>query len=190
MAGLRFGRLLVITAADKSQDGHLRWSCRCDCGNHCTVLGKYLRNGRTRSCGCFHREQSAKLNRTHGMSRSLTWQSWAAMLTRCYNPKQQAYKKYGALGVKVCERWRTSFPNFLADMGVRPSKDATLDRISPFGDYEPNNCQWATKSHQAINQRRQLALRLLTEADPSWPGKIAKGLKLKVEFFEEGYTRI
>lgn len=81
------------------------------------------------------------------------------MLTRCTNTKQQSYAKYGAKGVKVCERWSV-FENFLADMGERP-EGMTLDRINPFGNYEPGNCRWASVAEQATNKRADLALAVL-----------------------------
>jgi len=70
---------------------------------------------------------------------------------RCENPKKWQYKYYGALGIKVCDRWQF-FANFVADMGERP-EGMTLDRINNDGNYEPSNCQWATKLQQANNTR-------------------------------------
>lgn len=74
------------------------------------------------------------------------------MKDRCTNPNNLNYKYYGALGVTVCDRW-SQFENFVADMGPRPLKKS-LDRINPFGNYEPGNCRWATAKEQANNKRK------------------------------------
>ena len=75
------------------------------------------------------------------------------MKDRCYNPNYKGFPRYGGRGIKVCDRWRDSFENFLADLGERPL-GRTLDRINNNGDYEFGNCRWATKSEQNYNRRR------------------------------------
>lgn len=76
------------------------------------------------------------------------------MRNRCNNPNNSDYGHYGGKGIKVCERWN-SFENFLLDMGDKPSPNVTLDRIDPYGNYEPSNCRWATLTQQAYNKLRR-----------------------------------
>ena len=74
------------------------------------------------------------------------------MRARCQTKSHCKYATYGAIGVKVSERW-DDFNYFLADMGERPA-GKTLDRFpDPWGNYEPSNCRWATPKEQRANQR-------------------------------------
>lgn len=87
-----------------------------------------------------------------GKPASKTYHSWMAMRNRCGTPGFIGYENYGGKGVKVCDRWRDSFLNFLSDMGERP-EGKTLDRYpDKNGDYEPGNCRWATYKEQSNNK--------------------------------------
>lgn len=91
-----------------------------------------------------------KHGHTTKTTQSPTYTSYCAMIGRCHNPRNSKFKSYGAKGILVCERWRSSFQNFLSDMGVRPP-GTTLDRIDGKLGYNPENCRWATPKVQQSN---------------------------------------
>lgn len=101
---------------------------------------------------------------THGLTKSVEYRTWRSMKERCYNPNNKKYKDYGGRGIKVCDRWLNNFENFHADMGPRPSKEYSLDRIDNNGDYMPTNCKWATIIEQRRNQRPKVSNSDLREA--------------------------
>lgn len=151
LAGKRFGRLLVIEKTKAKSTASSYWLCRCDCGKEHIASGCKINNGYTKSCGCLRHK--APPNKTHGMAnKTRTYRTWKEMRQRCLNPKSDHWKWYGAKDVKICQRWLDSFPDFLKDMGERP-EGQSLDRINPFGDYEPSNCRWATQKEQMNNTR-------------------------------------
>lgn len=90
----------------------------------------------------------------HGMTNSPEYVCWYCMKDRCYREKNKSFKYYGGRGIKVCKRWKDSFLNFFSDMGKRPTKKHSIDRINCDGDYEPNNCRWATQDIQIINRKK------------------------------------
>lgn len=81
-----------------------------------------------------------------------SYQTWVGVLQRCTDPAQPNYENYGGRGVTVCERWK-HFKNFVEDMGIRPSKNHSIDRIDVNGNYEPSNCKWSTRKEQNRNKR-------------------------------------
>lgn len=162
LTGQRFGRLVALTKV-RSRGKKTFWLWRCDCGTEKECQTSHVKGLKIRSCGCMleeylHSEEHAascarasRLPRTHGMSNEPEYFVWKSMRQRCENEKSHDYRWYGALGVRVCERWQ-KFENFYADMGK--SNGLTLDRIDPAKDYSPENCRWASWEVQRTNKRK------------------------------------
>ena len=88
---------------------------------------------------------------------------WIAMRQRCGNPNNKKFPDYGGRGISVCGRW-DDYSAFAGDMGARPSRRHTIERIDTNGDYEPSNCRWATFKEQANNTRRNIRVSVGGEA--------------------------
>ncbi len=156
IAGQRFGRLVVLFATERKDYGFAYWQCRCDCGEVSEVRSYSLRKGGTKSCGCIARVKSRQRLTTHGQAqgkRTAEYRAWHSMKDRCFCVNNKSYSYYGGRGITVCDRWRNSFENFFEDMGKKPRKDLSLDRVDNNGNYAPNNCRWATHSEQQSNKR-------------------------------------
>lgn len=154
--GERVHRLVVVAADRPSARGEKRVVVLCDCGAQKSMSLSHFRGGTVVSCGCYNAERTVLINKaraTHGKTGTTEFRIWEGMKARCSNPRHAFYRYYGGRGITVCDRWLCSFDNFLSDMGPRPSRDYTLDRINNDGDYEPNNCRWATKEQQNSNRR-------------------------------------
>lgn len=148
IVGNRFGKLFVVSFKE-SLNRASYWNCLCDCGNLSVVQFSHLNCGGTVSCGCFRKVKSI----THGLTDTPEYKTWAGMIARCYNPKEQNFEYYGERGIRVCDTWLTSFEVFHQDMGERPD-GMSLDRIDVNGNYSKENCKWSTVSEQAYNKRK------------------------------------
>ena len=145
--GQRFGRLLVVEEAGRNNLKKVLWKCLCDCGNTVLRVSGDLVTGNSVSCGCYLKEKITK----HGGWKKASYNTWRAMMRRCYKTQDKDYPRYGGKGVVVCPRWH-DYLNFVADMG-EPVGDETLDRIDVYGDYAPENCRWAGVQTQNRNVR-------------------------------------
>lgn len=150
-----------------SARAHRRALARCACGAVKEVNMASVRAGQSRSCGQCRR---AMLGRKHGAYGTPEYKTHQAILQRCYNPKTKGWRNYGGRGITVCDRWRASFADFLADMGPRPSAAHSIGRIKNDLGYAPDNCRWETLAEQQENKRpskwRRIVLLLAGDGAP------------------------
>ena len=151
ITGQVFGRLTVIERFIVDKKTQSKWLCACECGINCVVSGYNLRKGLSKSCGCLRKEMGG-MNKTHNMTNSKEYRTWRNMINRCYNKKVKCFSRYGAIGITVCDQWKTSFETFFSDMGKCPD-NFTIDRINPNAGYSPENCKWASTYEQNVNKR-------------------------------------
>jgi len=155
-AGSKFGNLVTVelTQTDKGT----KWLCRCDCGNEVYVIGNNLRRGNTTKCENCRKQalQDTPPNRKDGRTRgndelTATYHVWQSMKARIHNPNSKSYCRYGGAGLTLDPRWE-DFDNFIADMGQRPSSEASIERLDNSVGYWPSNCIWADRWQQASNK--------------------------------------
>jgi hypothetical protein len=173
LIGKKINRLTVLDFATKDKHGIRMVRCACECGNE-SIAGAYaVKSGATKSCGCLSREAGhARLGERRSTWNGYrapnhpnvgTWNSYCSMKTRCFNPNDKTFLRYGGNGITACERWKNSFLEFVKDLGERPD-GLSLDRINSKGHYScgkcaqclsngwPMNCKWSTGSEQCFNR--------------------------------------
>lgn len=153
LTGQEFGKLIALQPTTKRINKKIVWLCKCECGNLVRVMSTNLTKGNTHSCGCSRSESL----RRHGHKRrgkaSDEYKIWVSMKQRCENANNTSYMDYGGRGIRICDEWNESFEQFYKDMGPRPSKKHSIERIDVNGNYDPSNCKWATSVEQIRNQR-------------------------------------
>jgi hypothetical protein len=155
--GQRFGRLTIIGEMTRGKSNKPYFLCRCDCDIEKSILWASLRKGATQSCGCFRNERIKATSQTHGLKSAKyphkLYQAWRGIKTRCFNPKNAAFKNYGAKGITIAPEWKDdpiAFVQWALANGWTPN--LTIDRIDRRGNYEPSNIEFISKSE---NSRRR-----------------------------------
>ena len=188
LARQKFDQLTVIrSAGTRSRKGNRKesvWLCKCSCGKTTKVVGSKLTSGHTRSCGCLKKTCC----RTHGLSSTLAAKSWYAMISRCNNPKDKDYPRWGGRGVRVCRRW-LKLENFIADMGERPSKRHSIERRDNDGNYCKSNCYWALPIQQMSNRRVTVYLTYKGKRRTirQWADKLGQPYQLLANRYQQGW---
>jgi hypothetical protein len=161
----RNNMLTVIGYSKKSMnDRRYYLKCLCNCGNIAYVTPYQFKSGAVKSCGCL---KKISANRKDGRSTHELYGMWFQMISRCENPDNHKYKDYGKRGISVCEEWH-NFWNFVSwsdSVGGRPN-GYTIDRIDVNGNYEPNNCRWASSKTQSLNKRSNRIITFNNQSKP------------------------
>lgn len=177
LEGLVFGRLTVISDTGSKNSNRAKiYLCQCSCGNQKSVVSVNLRNGHTKSCGCWHKEAPVK----HGLESNRFYSTWHSMIARCYKPNCKAYKNYGARGITVCSEWKDAPTNFIkwAEENYPLTGNFELDRENNNLGYFPTNCRFITKKEQNRNKRSNIYI------NSPWGNMLAKDVaeKLKIKY--------
>jgi len=160
MTGKKCGRLTILKRGYKTNDTRAYWECLCECGNTSIVLGRYLRSGHTKSCGCLRIERIKVTNTIHNgctrKNRERLYNIHESIKQRCTNKNTDNYERYGGRGITMCREWDDygTFREWAYNSGY--SKELSIDRIDNSGNYQPNNCRWADDITQANNTRTNI----------------------------------
>lgn len=156
--GQRFGKLTVVEEVEPritpSGRKFRMVLCKCDCGNTTVASIDHLRNGHTKSCGCYKSDWAKENVTKHGQAGSRLYQTYMHMKERCFKETSKSYPRYGGRGITVCDEWlgENGFQHFYDWAMNNGYKDSlTIDRINNDGNYEPSNCRWATQEQQMNN---------------------------------------
>ena len=174
--GEQYGYLTVIARAENAKNGHSRWVCKCRCGKETVVLSTHLKSGRIKSCGCWWQERKHEYRKIHGFTKKeRLYNIWQAMKNRCYTKSHWQYQNYGGRGIVVCEEWKSNYLNFrnwALENGYEDN--LTIDRIDVNGNYEPNNCRWATMAEQNLNKRNShlITYKGITKTMTEWAWEV------------------
>ena len=126
------------------------------CGTEFKTIINSVKNGNTKSCGCYMKRRTKEVNTKHGLRTTRLYGIWAEIKNRTLNPKNKYYINYGGRGITICDEWKNdfmSFYNWALSNGYEENKGLSIDRIDNNKNYCPDNCRWATRTIQSRNQR-------------------------------------
>ena len=177
LQGKVFGRLTVIKRAGTDKNGHVLWLCKCSCGTEKVIPSSPLKEGKTKSCGCYLRERAY----IHGGHDTRLYRIYYNILARTESRKtDRAFKYYGDRGIKMCDEWRNNFKIFQEwAISNGYSDNLEIDRIDNMKGYSPDNCRWVDRYEQIKNRSnsRMITYNGKTQLASEWAREIGMNYK-------------
>jgi hypothetical protein len=154
----KFNKLTALNFLRK-ENGQYIWLFQCDCGNKKELFRHHVVGGTTKSCGCWAKERTSTLNKSHGLRKHPLYYIWRGMKIRCYNKNAPFYKNLGGRGIIICDEWKSDFQAFYAWANNNGwQKGLILDRIDVNKHYEPNNCRFVTPKESSNNKTNNVKI--------------------------------
>lgn len=160
ISGQKFNRWTVEELVGRTTSGGGLWKCRCECGTVRNVDGRSLRDGTSKSCGCLRNDnaKAGKYNSARAVTHERLYGVWSGIRSRCLNPHDRAYERYGGRGITICDQWKDyrTFYNWAIENGYddsSPKYVCTVDRIDNNGNYTPDNCRIVPQLIQCNNRQ-------------------------------------
>lgn len=170
LTNMKFSMLTVISRLENNKHGSSEWLCLCDCTEETIATAGNLLSGQKVSCGCLRNDKKVR----GGLSESRIYNIYRSMKARCHDLNHKNYEDYGERGILVCDEWRDDISGFLKFYDWATingyTEDLTIDRINVNGNYEPNNCRWATNLEQQNNKRNSFFITInnITKTASEW----------------------
>lgn len=139
----KFNKLTAI-----NYEGNEKWLFQCECGKQIIRKASDVKRGAIQSC--------SRICTTGNSSKHPLYQTWDGIKKRCYQKNATGYNNYGARGIKMCNEWKESFWNFVKDMGKKPFKACSIERLDNNENYCKDNCTWASSKEQSENKRNNI----------------------------------
>jgi hypothetical protein len=186
LQGNKYGRLTVMAYHGKNKHKIATWFCECECGGIIIIPSGSLVCGYTKSCGCIEKEKPS--HTIHNGAGTRLHHIWKSMKQRCENPNCASYKSYGLTGITLCPQWKNFaiFQKWSIENGYNSS--LTIDRINNKGNYEPDNCRWATFKQQSRNKSNTVYYEINGINKPlvEWAEILNKSYKRSIQRYKRG----